>query len=147
MAMDSHRLIYDNNCNNCGPCILNNIYKIAMNCIINVTDHWLQQSLRMIIYDNRSRIKCQHYWGGIYDHLTSRLIFTLMLKHIFILAQNCEESGYGLGLNLLTVSYSMGVNSSHNVQTNMSSRRGIVWGISIYSIHKGDVLFFSSVHI
>ena len=147
MATDSHELIYDNNWSNCGPYIMNNIYKIAVNCIINVTDHWLQQSLQMIIYDNHSKIKCQHYWGGHIWPFNNTIIFTLMLKHIFVLAQNCEESAYGLGLNLLTVSYSMGVNSSYNVQTNMSSRRGIMWGISIYSIRKGDVLFLSNVHI
>ena len=29
----------------------------------------------------------------------------------------------------------------------MSVKKGIIWGISIHSIHNGEVLFFSSVYI
>ena len=39
-----------------------------------------------------------------------------------------------------------GVGSCH-VRINVSVRRGILWGISMHSIHKGEVLFFSSVYI
>ena len=36
---------------------------------------------------------------------------------------------------------------SYYVQTNVSVRRGIIWGISVHRVHKGEVLFFSSVYI
>ena len=39
------------------------------------------------------------------------------------------------------------VDSSYNIQTNVSVRRGFIWGINVHSIHKGEVLFFSSVYI
>jgi hypothetical protein len=38
-----------------------------------------------------------------------------------------------------------GVDQSYHVQTNMSVERGIIWGISVYNIYKGEVLFFFSV--
>ena len=40
-----------------------------------------------------------------------------------------------------------GVNSSYHICTNMSVRRGIIWGTSVYSIQKGEVLIFTSVYI
>lgn len=40
-----------------------------------------------------------------------------------------------------------GVDSSYNVQANMSVRRGITRGISVHSIYKEKVLFFYSVYI
>jgi hypothetical protein len=41
----------------------------------------------------------------------------------------------------------MRVDSSYHVQANVSVRRGIIEGISVYSIHKGEVLFISNVYI
>ena len=41
----------------------------------------------------------------------------------------------------------LGVDSSHHTQTNVSVIRGIVWGISVHSTRKGEVLFLSSVYI
>ena len=40
-----------------------------------------------------------------------------------------------------------GVDSSYHIWTNMSVRRGIIWGISAHSIDKGEVLIFSSLYI
>lgn len=40
-----------------------------------------------------------------------------------------------------------GVDSSYNVQANMSVRRGVTRGISVHSIYKEKVLFFYSVYI
>ena len=39
------------------------------------------------------------------------------------------------------------VDSSQHVWTNMSARRGLIWDINVHSIHKGEVFFFSCVHI
>jgi hypothetical protein len=51
------------------------------------------------------------------------------------------------GLRLSTYwSNSLGVNFSCHVQTNMSVTRGIIWGISVHRIHKGDPERFSSVY-
>ena len=36
---------------------------------------------------------------------------------------------------------SMGMDSSYHLQTKVSVRRGIIWGISIQSMHKGEVYF------
>ena len=41
----------------------------------------------------------------------------------------------------------MGVDSSYHVRIDVSVRRGIIWGISVHSINKGEVLFFSSVYM
>ena len=40
-----------------------------------------------------------------------------------------------------------GVDSLYHVQTNVSARMGITWGIKVHSIHKGEALFYLSVHI
>ena len=40
-----------------------------------------------------------------------------------------------------------GMNSSYYIQTNVSVERGVIWGISVPSIDKGGVLFFSIVYI
>jgi hypothetical protein len=40
-----------------------------------------------------------------------------------------------------------GVDSSYNVPTNVSVRRGKFQGINVHSIHKGDVLLFLCVHL
>lgn len=37
--------------------------------------------------------------------------------------------------------------SSYHEWTNISVKRDIIWGISLYSIHATSVLFFSSVYI
>ena len=42
--------------------------------------------------------------GDLYDHLMSTRIFTLIVNMIFMSFQNHEESGYGLDLDLLTIS-------------------------------------------
>ena len=34
------------------------------------------------------------------------------------------------------------MDSSYHVQTNMGVERGIFWGISVHSIHEGEVFFF-----
>ena len=39
------------------------------------------------------------------------------------------------------------MDSSYHIQINVNLRRAIIWGISIHSIHKGEVLIFSSVYI
>ena len=39
------------------------------------------------------------------------------------------------------------VDSSYHVQTNVSTQRVMVQDTSVHSIHKGEVLFFSSVYI
>ena len=39
------------------------------------------------------------------------------------------------------------VDSSDHIQTNMSVRRGIIWGISVHRINKGEAQIFSSVYI
>ena len=40
-----------------------------------------------------------------------------------------------------------GFDSSYHIWTNVSVRRGVIWGISVHGIHKGEVLFISSVYI
>ena len=40
-----------------------------------------------------------------------------------------------------------GVDSSYHVPTNESVRRGIIRGISVHRIYKGEELFSSSVYI
>ena len=40
-----------------------------------------------------------------------------------------------------------GVDSSYNIRTNVSVRRGINRGIRVHNIQKGEVLFFSSAYI
>ena len=42
---------------------------------------------------------------------------------------------------------SKGMDSFYHVRTNVSVRNGIIWGMSIHSIHKEEVLFYSSVYI
>ena len=39
------------------------------------------------------------------------------------------------------------LDSSYHVRINVSVRRDIIWGISIHSMHKGGVYFFSNVYI
>lgn len=39
----------------------------------------------------------------------------------------------------MCLTFNPGVNSSCHVQTTVNVERGIIWGISIYSIHKGEV--------
>ena len=41
----------------------------------------------------------------------------------------------------------VGVDSSYHVWIKLSVRRGIIWGISVHTIHKIEVLFFFSVYI
>ena len=43
----------------------------------------------------------KHNLGDLYDHLTSTKIFTLTMNKI----SKCEESGYGIDLDLVTISY------------------------------------------
>ena len=38
-----------------------------------------------------------------------------------------------------------GVDSSYNVLTNVSVRRGIIWGINVHSINKGEVSLMQSL--
>ena len=40
-----------------------------------------------------------------------------------------------------------GLDSSYHVQINVSVKKGIIWGISIHNIHKGEVWFFPSAYI
>ena len=40
-----------------------------------------------------------------------------------------------------------GVDFLYNVQTDVSVRRGIIWGINIHIIHKGEVIFFFVMYI
>ena len=42
---------------------------------------------------------------------------------------------------------SRGVNSSYHIQTNVGVERGIIWGINVRCIHKGEVLLRFSVYI
>ena len=42
---------------------------------------------------------------------------------------------------------SHGVDSSYHMQTNMGVRKGNVWGISVHSINKGEVLFVFVMNI
>lgn len=39
------------------------------------------------------------------------------------------------------------MDSSYNVQINMSVRRGIIWGIDVYDKHKGEVRSFTNVYM
>ena len=39
-----------------------------------------------------------------------------------------------------------GVDNSYHVRTNVSIRSGIVWGISVHIVHKGQVFIFSIVY-
>ena len=42
---------------------------------------------------------------------------------------------------------SWGVDFSYHLWTKVSVRMGIIWGISVQTIHKGHVLIFYSVYI
>ena len=48
----------------------------------------------------------------------------------------------GVGVDVLGACFTLTVVSSYDVQTNVSVR-----GTSIHNIHKGEVLFFSSLYI
>ena len=45
--------------------------------------------------------------GNEYDHLMSTRIFTFN-KMLYISSRNCEESGYNLGLDLLSMFHILG---------------------------------------
>ena len=36
---------------------------------------------------------------------------------------------------------------SYPIRTNVSVRRGVIWGISVHNIHKGDIFQLCSVYI
>ena len=37
-------------------------------------------------YDNQYRLNSQHHWVNLYDHLTSKRIFTFMMNKVFVRA-------------------------------------------------------------
>jgi hypothetical protein len=47
----------------------------------------------------------------------------------------------------LSCKFSQVVDSPYDVQANMNVEGGIIWGISVHSIHNGEIFIFSSVYI
>ena len=81
-----------------------------------------------------------------------------------IIPSLCGNSGHGqvtptnsaTGANLVhfhwevemeCLLHHLGMDYSHHIRINVSVIRGIIWDISAHSLHKGEVLFFSSVYI
>jgi hypothetical protein len=57
-------------------------------------------------YEYHSRVNSQHNWGDLYAHSMNTKNFTLITKKdIQVSSGKYEESGYGLDLDLLTISY------------------------------------------
>ena len=57
-------------------------------------------------YDKHSKLNSGHNWDDLYDHFMTMRIFTLIMNQdIHMSSENCEESDYGLDLDLQTISY------------------------------------------
>ena len=80
-----------------------------------LSDMWLSGSTKTDIkkrfdyrlkYDKHSKLNSGHNWDDLYDHFMTMRIFTLIMNQdIHMSSENCEESGYGLDLDLQTISY------------------------------------------
>ena len=57
------------------------------------------------------------------------------------------KSQHMVEMDKFSSSETVGVDFLYHVQTNVSVRRGSIWGITAHTIHNGGVLFFSNVYI
>ena len=94
--------------------IWHSTYYIEVCCYLCLQEHtpknyvFIRDTTTFLEYNNHFRLNSQHKWeggGGVYDHLMSTKIFTLILRKIIIITLKLwgkrAQSWYGFGNHLI----------------------------------------------